>query len=126
MANKTKSRRSTAAEPVKRSENSEMRKLRNRISQKAFRARKAMRLKELEERLHDGISSDAEWKIYLQDQNAALREQLLECHKKFVSLQVSMKALVDASALALGIESLHDVKEVRLEKQDALQSTKIS
>jgi hypothetical protein len=78
-----------------------------------------MRMKELEERLQNGTYSDAEWVTHLQDQNAGLREQLLECHKKFTSLQVSMKALADASAMALGIESLNGTDEVRhLDRKD--------
>ncbi|KIV83836.1 hypothetical protein PV11_05825 [Exophiala sideris] len=111
MASKTKARAFSASEPSKRNENTEIRKLRNRISQKAFRARQQMRMKELEDRLHSGNYSDAERVTHLQDQNSNLREQLLECHKKFTSLQVSMKALANASALALGIDSLDGVDE---------------
>ncbi|KAI1613101.1 hypothetical protein EDD36DRAFT_465238 [Exophiala viscosa] len=111
MASKTKARALSASEPAKRNENTEIRKLRNRISQKAFRARQQMRMKELEDRLHNGSYSDAEWMTHLQDQNSSLREQLLECHKKFTSLQVSMKALANASALALGIDSLDGVND---------------
>lgn len=112
MATKTKSRASSTSEPTKRNENSETRKLRNRISQKAFRARQAMRMKELEERIKSGSCTDAEWMTRLQDQNAALREQLLDCHKKVTSLQVSMQALANASAVALVMERVDSVNEV--------------
>lgn len=82
-----------------------------------------MRMKELEDRLQNGSYSDVEWVTHLQDQNSTLREQLLECHKKFTSLQVSMKALANASALALGIESLDGVNEVCTNDHSVLQST---
>ncbi|PPJ61062.1 hypothetical protein CBER1_07395 [Cercospora berteroae] len=79
----------------------EQRKLRNRMSQRAFRARQAMRIQELEERL-EKASTPAE----LQDQNAKLRQQLLEIHKKAVSIQISLKAVADSAAQALGMENV--------------------
>jgi hypothetical protein len=88
---------------------SENRKLRNRLSQQVFRARQAMRMKELEERLGKEPVSDAARTAELQDTNAALRKQLLDCHKKVRSLQISMKTLATATALALGIDGSDDV-----------------
>ncbi|PIA94602.1 hypothetical protein CB0940_08981 [Cercospora beticola] len=79
----------------------EQRKLRNRMSQRAFRARQAMRIQELEERL-EKTSTPAE----LQDQNAKLRQQLMEIHKKAVSIQISLKAVADSAAQALGMENV--------------------
>ncbi|KAL2433465.1 hypothetical protein ABEF95_001462 [Exophiala dermatitidis] len=111
MTNKTKSRVSVGSESTRRNENSETRRLRNRISQKAFRARQALRMKELEERLNTSSCGDTEWVTRLQNQNAALRDQLLDCHKKITSLQVSMQGLADASAIALGIERLDRISE---------------
>jgi hypothetical protein len=89
--------------------NSENRKLRNRLSQQAFRARQAMRIKELEERLDQEPISDAARTAQLQDMNAILRKQLLDCHKKVCSLQISMKTLATATALALGLDAPDDV-----------------
>jgi hypothetical protein len=89
--------------------NSENRKLRNRLSQQAFRARQAMRIKELEERLGQEPMSDAARTAQLQDMNAALRKQLLDCHKKVSSLQISMKTLAATTALALGLDASEDV-----------------
>lgn len=80
-------------------------------------------MKELEERLCNGAYSDAELVTHLQDQNATLREHLLECHKKFNSLQVSMKALASMSAVALGIERVESVKEVGRTHYHVCQST---
>jgi hypothetical protein len=86
--------------------------MRNRISQKAFRARRAMRMRDLEERSQTGPCSDAERVKQLQDQNVELREHLLECHQKFNSLQVSLNALARSSALVLGISNIDHVDEV--------------
>jgi hypothetical protein len=88
----------------------ENRKMRNRLSQQAFRARQAMRIKELEDRLGQEPMSDATRMAQLQDVNATLRKQLLDCHKKFCSLQISMKTLAATTALALGLDPLDDVR----------------
>jgi hypothetical protein len=89
--------------------NSENRRLRNRLSQQAFRARQAMRIKELEERLDQQPKSDAAQTAQLQDINAALRKQLLDCHKRVCSLQISMKTLAASTALAIGLDHSEDV-----------------
>ena len=81
----------------------ENRKLRNRLSQKAFRARQAMRIKELEDRLESRPLSEAGRVAELEDRNMFLRDQLLDCHKKLESLQVTLKALAESTANALGM-----------------------
>ena len=83
---------------------SENRKLRNRLSQKAFRARQSMRIKELEERLGSNPVSESKRIAELEERNKSLRDQLLECHKKLESLQVTLKALADSAATTLGME----------------------
>ena len=88
---------------------SENRKLRNRLSQKAFRARQAMRIKELEDRLESEPTSDAARTAQLNDRNVILRNQLLNCHKKITRLQISMQTLAESTALALGLDTLSDV-----------------
>jgi hypothetical protein len=87
---------------------SEKRKLRNRISQQAFRARQGLRIQELEERLQDLTKPDAARIGELQDQNTVLRNQLFECHKKLTSFEISLNELKTATALALGISSSDD------------------
>ena len=89
--------------------NSESKRLRNRLSQKAFRARQTMRMKELEERLNLEPNSDDTRTAKLQDQNVALRNQLLDCHKKITSLQISINTLAKSTAQALGLETSDDV-----------------
>lgn len=78
--------------------------MRNRMSQRAFRARQAMRIQELEDRLERTSAPDVEWVMQLQDQNAQLREQLLQVYKKATSMQISMKALADSAKQALGVD----------------------
>ena len=63
-----------------------------------------MRIQELEERLEKTSGPDVAWAMQLQDQNAQLREHLLQVYKKATSLQISMKALADAATQALGID----------------------
>ena len=96
---------------------SESRKLRNRLSQKAFRARQAMRIKELEEQLGTESTPDAIQTAQLRDRNAALRNQLLDCHKKITSLQISMNMLAESTALALGLEPSGDAIRVSASEQ---------
>ena len=87
----------------------ESRRLRNRLSQKAFRARQALRIKELEERLDQGPGTGVSGVAHLHDANNALRMQLLECHKKLSSLQISMKTLSASTANVLGLDASQDV-----------------
>ncbi|KIW34799.1 uncharacterized protein PV07_01554 [Cladophialophora immunda] len=89
----------------------EDRKLRNRLSQKAFRARQAMRIKELEDRLESRPSSETERIAELEDRNTFLANRLFECHKKLESLQVTIKALSEATAEALDMVINKDKKK---------------
>lgn len=88
----------------------ESRKLRNRLSQKAYRARQCMRIKELEERLDSRPLSGTSRVRDLEQQNVVLRDHLLTCHKKLESLQVSLRAISDSAAKAVGM----DVRPVAL------------
>ncbi|KIY02186.1 uncharacterized protein Z520_02324 [Fonsecaea multimorphosa CBS 102226] len=89
----------------------EDRKLRNRLSQKAFRARQAMRIKELEDRLESRPSSETERIAELEERNAFLASRLFECHKKLESLQVTIKTLSEATAEALDMVINKDKKK---------------
>ncbi|KAJ8060764.1 hypothetical protein OCU04_011068 [Sclerotinia nivalis] len=83
---------------------SENRKLRNRLSQKAFRARQSLYIKDLEKKLEWASKPESDQNAKLEETNKTLRSQLLECHKKLESFQVTLKALADSVAYALGIE----------------------
>ncbi|KAL2421665.1 hypothetical protein ABEF95_008421 [Exophiala dermatitidis] len=91
---------------------SEKRKVRNRISQQAFRARQSLKVQELEERLQDMMRPDAARMAELQDQNTALRDQLLECHKKLTSFEVSIQDLKRQTVQVLGIVNTGDTSTV--------------
>lgn len=84
--------------------NLEHRKLRNRLSQKAFRARQSLYIKELEKRLEWSKKSGVEPNAELEEANRELRARLLDCYKKLESMQVTLKTLSDSVAIALGIE----------------------
>ncbi|KAJ6000729.1 hypothetical protein N7481_001138 [Penicillium waksmanii] len=82
------------------------RKLRNRISQRAFRARQSGYIKELEEKLQRAEKPDLNI-TKLEEENQSLRVQLLNCHKKLESLIVSMKTVSASLSEATAIE-FHD------------------
>ncbi|OQU95639.1 hypothetical protein CLAIMM_01821 [Cladophialophora immunda] len=83
--------------------NREDKRVRNRLSQKAFRARQAMRIKELEQRLESRPGSESERVSKLEECNKLLRERLFDNHKKMESLQVSLQALIDSTAKYLDL-----------------------
>ena len=105
MTSQHQNKRSRTSKSSDSDQKLEKRKLRNRISQQAFRTRQNLRVQELEERLQDLTRPDAARMAQLQDQNAALRNQLLECHKKLTSFQISVQELERTVAEALGIAS---------------------
>ncbi|KIW19414.1 hypothetical protein PV08_03709 [Exophiala spinifera] len=94
--------------------NREDRKVRNRLSQKAFRARQAMRIKELEQRLENLPESESERVSKLEEQNTLLRQRLFDNHKKMESLQVSLKALIDSTAKYLDLMEASPAKDIPL------------
>ena len=96
----------------------ENRKLRNRLSQQAYRARQCMRIKELEERLSGHPQGESARIKEIEEQNQQLRDQLLSCHKKLESLSLSMKALADCAAKSLGIESGNGACKASSTRQD--------
>lgn len=93
-------------------EKSERRRLRNRVSQQAFRARQTLRVQELEEQLEYLRSPEAARAAQLQAQNNILRDELLECYAKLGSLEISLRQLKDKTARALGIEANQPVSYI--------------
>ncbi len=77
--------------------NSEDKRQRNRISQKAFRARQIMKIKELESRLEARPSTEPRV-TQLEERNTFLCSQLFENHKKMMSLHFTLKKLIESSA----------------------------
>lgn len=81
--------------------------MRNRMSQRAFRARQTLRIQELEKRLDEqALPDESTLVVQLQDDNARLREQLLGIHKKAQSLQISLRGLAEEAARALGLDQV--------------------
>ncbi|RFU28417.1 hypothetical protein B7463_g7916, partial [Scytalidium lignicola] len=97
-------RRSSRSQEDPASTSAANRKLRNRLSQRAFRARQSVYIKELEERLRWATKSESDLNTNLEESNKQLRLQLLDCHKKLESLQVTLKAISDSVATTVGIE----------------------
>lgn len=92
------------------------RKLRNRISQRAFRARQSGYIRELEEKLQRAEKPGLNI-TKLEEENQRLRGQLLNCHKKLESLIVSMKTVSATLSEATAIEvrnSAYRVWEAKL------------
>ncbi|CAI7628782.1 unnamed protein product [Penicillium pancosmium] len=85
------------------SNEAKFRKLRNRISQRAFRARQSGYIKELEEKLQRAEKPDLNINK-LEEENQRLRVQLLNCHKKLENLIVSMKTVSASLSEATTIE----------------------
>lgn len=81
----------------------ENRKLRNRLSQKAFRARQSIRIKELEDILATRPLSETDRITELEGRIQSLLDQLMMYHKKLESMQISLKTLTDATAVSLGM-----------------------
>lgn len=81
-----------------------VRRLRNRLSQKAHRARQSIYIKELEKRLECTSKPETTLNAELEERNAFFRGRLLDCQKKLESMQASMKSLSDSVASALNME----------------------
>lgn len=71
-------------------------KLRNRLSQQAFRARQHLEINELKQRLGQFQGSESDRNHRLANENQTLRKQLWQCEKKLRSLQATLKDVVDS------------------------------
>ncbi|KAL2689000.1 hypothetical protein Neosp_003050 [[Neocosmospora] mangrovei] len=76
----------------------DIKKLRNRLSQQAFRRRRADLLRDLRERADHNHTNESEALAKARADNAALREQLAEAHAKLNGLLASVQALVQCTA----------------------------
>ncbi|OGE55787.1 hypothetical protein PENARI_c004G07955 [Penicillium arizonense] len=78
----------------------ETKKLRNRVSQQAFRRRQSEYVKQLE-RKAKAYKPDNERIIELEEENNSLRESLIQCHTKLESLHTTICTLSDGIARTL-------------------------
>ncbi|OQU97050.1 hypothetical protein CLAIMM_03053 [Cladophialophora immunda] len=69
------------------------RKLRNRLSQQAFRERQAMYVMELEKRLQNAQKTESARMRELEAENHALRDQLLDSRKRLRSIQAALEGV---------------------------------
>jgi hypothetical protein len=80
------------------------RRLRNRLSQKAHRARQSIYIKELENRLECASKPETALTVELEKRNTFFRSRLLDCQNKLEGMQAAMKSLSDSVASALNME----------------------
>ncbi|OAL18198.1 hypothetical protein AYO22_10975 [Fonsecaea multimorphosa] len=86
----------TGAGPRKKSNAAtEKRKLRNRLSQQAFRARQSLEINELKQQLALFSGSESDRNSRLVEENRRLRQQLWQSEKKLRSLQATLKGIID-------------------------------
>ncbi|OBT90452.1 hypothetical protein VE02_01228 [Pseudogymnoascus sp. 03VT05] len=81
----------------------DQKKLRNRLSQQAFRKRQTVYIQELKRQLHNAGKTDNERIAELEDENLRLRKRLLEFHNRAQSAQASLAALSESTARFLQI-----------------------
>ncbi|KAJ9613308.1 hypothetical protein H2200_003250 [Cladophialophora chaetospira] len=76
----------------------EKRKLRNRLSQQAFRARQNLEISELRQQLALFSGSESDRNATLAAENQRLRQLLWQSEKKLRSLQATLKGIIDGIA----------------------------
>lgn len=81
--------------------NTSLRKLRNRLSQQAFRKRQNAYIQELEKRMEQTGKSDDERIAALEEENRRLRRQLVSFINKLESAHVALQSLSVAMNKAL-------------------------
>ncbi|KAG5820947.1 hypothetical protein H9Q74_008555 [Fusarium xylarioides] len=101
----------------------ERKKLRNRLSQRAFRRRQAECIRELKNRVNADQRSDSERVEALQKENKLLRQQLIDVQTKMSRMMASVQLLSDSVAKTLddttsgeGDERQSDVESERHER----------
>ncbi|KAK7425913.1 hypothetical protein QQZ08_007627 [Neonectria magnoliae] len=78
-------------------------KLRNRLSQRAFRRRQAQCVRELRSRVNVDQRPDSERVTELQRENARLRAQLVEVQSKLARLLATVQTLTDSVSVTLDV-----------------------
>lgn len=76
----------------------EIKKLRNRLSQRAFRARQTLRMRELQRKLDSTSSSNPQESNGLKATNEALKDQLLRNQQMIQSLSLKIQELYQTNA----------------------------
>ncbi|RBQ73824.1 hypothetical protein FVER14953_10107 [Fusarium verticillioides] len=89
----------------------ERKKLRNRLSQRAFRRRQAECIRELKNRVNADQRSDSERVEALQKENKLLRQQLIDVQTKMSRMMASVQLLSDSVAKTLDDTASGEVDE---------------
>jgi hypothetical protein len=93
--------RKSVPSPPQRFHSNTRRKLRNRLSQRAFRRRQAECIRELKNRVNADQRSDSERVEALQKENRLLRQQLIDVQTKMSRMMASVQLLSDSVAKTL-------------------------
>ncbi|KAF7557131.1 hypothetical protein G7Z17_g880 [Cylindrodendrum hubeiense] len=93
------------------SEEQERKKLRNRLSQRAFRRRQAECIRELRNRVNVDQRPDSERVEALQQENSRLRNQLVEVQSKLGRLLATVQLLTDSVATTLDGTDADEAKD---------------
>nr|XP_036578572.1 bZIP transcription factor [Colletotrichum truncatum]KAF6785867.1 bZIP transcription factor [Colletotrichum truncatum] len=97
----------------------ERKRLRNRLSQQAFRRRQAERMRELSNRANSDQRSDNERMDALQEENRQLRAQLVEVQSKMSRLLASIQGISDSVSKTLDDTAKNDSGQFK-ETNDAV------
>lgn len=80
------------------------RRERNCAAQKAYRQRQTLYIRELEEKLHNVTKPENERFQHLEESNRYYQHELLEAYKKLESTRISLEAVLQSVAGALGMK----------------------
>lgn len=97
------------------------RKLRNRLSQRAFRRRQAEYLRDLRNRAEASQKPDNERVAELEDENGRLRAHITELQSRLEGVQVTLQMIASSSSKILGRSKSSLPRQSRIEDRDSKQ-----
>jgi hypothetical protein len=84
------------------------RRIRNRLSQRAFRERQLIYIKELEERTKTTAQTESDRNMRLSKENDDLRDILLNCRKQMLGFSCALNKLAGDIGKFFDLETLED------------------
>ncbi|KAJ4162330.1 hypothetical protein NW754_013763 [Fusarium falciforme] len=97
------------------------RKLRNRLSQRAFRRRQAEYLRDLRNRAEASQKPDNERVAELEEENGRLRAHITELQSRLEGVQVTLQMIASSSSKILGRSGSSLPRQPRIEERDSEQ-----
>ena len=97
------------------------RKLRNRLSQRAFRRRQAEYLRDLRNRAEASQKPDNERVVELEEENGRLRAHITELQSRLEGVQVTLQMIASSSSKILGRSESSLPRQPRIEERDSEQ-----